>query len=695
MSIARMPIAGPLFDPLEARVLLEGSPFPTLQMLEDPGDAVIRLSSAYGDVDIELFHSAAPNTTATFLSLLNSGAYTGTFFHSLEGGVRLSAGVDRFSNADGLSARDGLFPADAPPTRANLERTVAMPVVTPNGTPETTGEFVFNLGDNSGSDGGYAVFGKVIQGWSVVLQIAALPVLDLSGFFPGNPAGAALTHVPVTNDGSTPPAVTEDLLVPIGEMQAIKPRGTPAFYTERLYFPDGYSWERTFESIELLNPGTEASSFQILVRYEHGPRDQVVSTGEVAAQERQSVVISPGFGHKSSIVRNFEPYGYEVWSTSPIVAGFRHKDFKAGVGESFFRPASLPDQAAMREWSFVQAARSTEDSRIFLLWLNTTGSDATVTVTFYFADADPIQQTFSLGAHRRGGANLFDITDRDDSPHHHATYIGARVTADQDIVASMSRYDQHTESEDDGGGDRGGLATLGTPGGGAAVGVTPGAARGPDTPLAVLNTGDTEATVTFTVIQEGDGTSTNQVVHVPAGRLVVLSGSGSPASLASHGQFFSLRYSADHPVTVGFVPLPGKSTGTPSAIFAALTTHFADARVFTAPRGGPFGQQSLSLFNPGDTDAHVTITFSFAGAAPVSAPGFTLGAGAATHRKITEFASLIAQWLGGVTPRTPYSLTIESDAPIVAQTTQLNSDGRAELGMTLGQWVPLASLGVS
>jgi hypothetical protein len=33
-----------------------------------------------------------------------------------------------------------------------------------------------------------------------------------------------------------------------------------------------------------------------------------------------------------------------------------------------------------------------------------------------------------------------------------------------------------------------------------------------------------------------------------------------------------------------------------------------------------------------------------------------------------------------------------SDVPIVAQATQLNGDGKAELGMTLEQWVLLSSI---
>jgi hypothetical protein len=177
---------------------------------------------------------------------------------------------------------------------------------------------------------------------------------------------------------------------------------------------------------------------------------------------------------------------------------------------------------------------------------------------------------------------------------------------------------------------------------------------------------------------------------VPAGRLLVLTGDANPASLSRHGQFYSLRYSADHKVTVGFVLPPGRTTGTPSAVFAATDTFFADARVFTAPRGAPFGQQSISLFNPGAAATTVTVTLLFDHHDPVEVTTLILGVGASRHLKLTEFTSLIAQRLGGLhnLPSHAYSLAIHSDSPIVAQTSQLDSDGRAELGMTLGAWTP-------
>ena len=72
--------------------------------------------------------------------------------------------------------------------------------------------------------------------------------------------------------------------------------------------------------------------------------------------------------------------GHWSSSTAPIAAGLRHKDFKIGVGESFFRPDSLPNPAAMQEWTFNQAALGFGNSEVFLVWQDVEGADNEVTL---------------------------------------------------------------------------------------------------------------------------------------------------------------------------------------------------------------------------------------------------------------------------------------------------------------------------
>jgi hypothetical protein len=293
--------------------------------------------------------------------------------------------------------------------------------------------------------------------------------------------------------------------------------------------------------------------------------------------------------------------------------------------------------------------------------------------------------TIPTEAHRRGGINLRDLTT---IPAGH-DFVGARIQSDQNIVAAISRYDQRSGGNN---GDEGAILALGTPGGGAVSGLAPGSRRGGLDPVVVLNTNSTPATITFFVLEEGETTPIQRQATVPAGRILVLDDANNPSTAAHPGKFFSLRYTSDVPVTVGITTSAFRGTGTGLSPYAALETHFADGRAFTAPAGSPFGQQGLSVFNPNTGDATVRIIFRFDDNSSLTTEPFTVGAGESIHRRINQYASELAQHLNGLggLMHKPYSLTLLSDIPVVSQVTQLTGDGKAELGMTLGQWVALS-----
>ena len=69
------------FGILESRQLFANTALPTLAMLENPNNAVVRFETSLGDVDVELFSTQAPITTANFLNYVNGGKYDETFFH--------------------------------------------------------------------------------------------------------------------------------------------------------------------------------------------------------------------------------------------------------------------------------------------------------------------------------------------------------------------------------------------------------------------------------------------------------------------------------------------------------------------------------------------------------------------------------------------------------------------------------------
>ena len=139
----------------------------------------VRVSTALGNFDIELFDSTAPVTVANFLSYVNSGRFNGTFIHRSEPGFVIQGGWLSY-NQTSNSLNE--IQVDAPIVNefniSNTRGTVAMAKLGGNPNSATSQWFV-NLADNPGLDsnnGGFTVFGTVIgDGMDTVDAIARLP----------------------------------------------------------------------------------------------------------------------------------------------------------------------------------------------------------------------------------------------------------------------------------------------------------------------------------------------------------------------------------------------------------------------------------------------------------------------------------------------------------------------------------------
>ena len=143
----------------------------------------VKLVTSMGDIVLELNPAKAPKTVANFLQYVQDKHYDGTVFHRV---------------IDGFMVQGGGFTADMAqkPTRApvaleaanglkNDTYTVAM---ARTGNPDSaTAQFFINVKDNTmlnapKPDGhGYAVFGKVVEGKSVVDKIRAVPTGNKGG----------------------------------------------------------------------------------------------------------------------------------------------------------------------------------------------------------------------------------------------------------------------------------------------------------------------------------------------------------------------------------------------------------------------------------------------------------------------------------------------------------------------------------
>ena len=134
---------------------------------------MVEMKTSQGTFVIELFADKAPKSAANFLQYAQDGFYNGTVFHRV---------------IDGFMIQGGGFTSDMQqkPTRAPIDNEAKNGLKNGAGTlamartsnpHSATAQFFINLKDNGfldypGQDGwGYAVFGKVTQGFDMVQKI--------------------------------------------------------------------------------------------------------------------------------------------------------------------------------------------------------------------------------------------------------------------------------------------------------------------------------------------------------------------------------------------------------------------------------------------------------------------------------------------------------------------------------------------
>ncbi|OYY47924.1 MAG: cyclophilin [Methylophilaceae bacterium 17-43-7] len=146
---------------------------------------MVKLSTNFGDITIELDAEKAPITAANFLQYVEKGFYEGVIFHRVMNGFMVQGG--------GFDANMKQKPTDAPIKNeadnglANNKYTVAMARTS---VPDSaSSQFFINVADNdflnhtapTSSGWGYCVFGKVVEGMDVVDKIKAVPTTSRAG----------------------------------------------------------------------------------------------------------------------------------------------------------------------------------------------------------------------------------------------------------------------------------------------------------------------------------------------------------------------------------------------------------------------------------------------------------------------------------------------------------------------------------
>jgi cyclophilin family peptidyl-prolyl cis-trans isomerase len=159
------------------------------------GNPRVKLETSMGDIVIELDSQKAPITVKNFLQYTEEGFYDGKIFHRvmkdfmIQGGGFTPDMKDKPTHEPIVNeANNGL---------KNLKGTIAM--ARTNNPNSATAQFFINHKNNPALDypqrGGYAVFGKVIQGIDVVDAIANVKTTTKPATRNGQPTD--LENVPV------------------------------------------------------------------------------------------------------------------------------------------------------------------------------------------------------------------------------------------------------------------------------------------------------------------------------------------------------------------------------------------------------------------------------------------------------------------------------------------------------------------
>lgn len=161
---------------------------------DPPGKPRVLIETNLGSITVELEPEKAPNTATNFLGYVRAGHYDNTIFHEVMRdhvviGGSFTADLQEKSAAQGAiynEARNGM---------SNVRETIAMSRQ-PDNKNSATCQFFFNLADNSGlldhkesptgetadQDFGYCVFGRVVEGMTVVDSIGNVKVQARGGF---------------------------------------------------------------------------------------------------------------------------------------------------------------------------------------------------------------------------------------------------------------------------------------------------------------------------------------------------------------------------------------------------------------------------------------------------------------------------------------------------------------------------------
>jgi peptidyl-prolyl cis-trans isomerase A (cyclophilin A) len=138
----------------------------------DDKHPVVVLDTSMGKITIELNREKAPISVENFLKYVDAGFYDNLIFHRVMPTFMIQGGGFDQDMREKTDGQLGTIKNEAQNGLKNERCTVAM--ARRQDRDSAQNQFYINVRDNDGLDGGYAVFGKVIEGMEFVDKIKSV-----------------------------------------------------------------------------------------------------------------------------------------------------------------------------------------------------------------------------------------------------------------------------------------------------------------------------------------------------------------------------------------------------------------------------------------------------------------------------------------------------------------------------------------
>jgi len=143
----------------------------------------IKTSLSAETIKVNLFDTTTPETVVNFLNYIDEGLYTNSVLHRAVPDFIVQGGGFTFNGEWPLTALSPNATVKNEPVYSNVKGTIAM-AKKGNSVHSATNQWFFNLVDNSNNldrqNGGFTVFGQVIEGMDIVEKVAQLKLCDSS-----------------------------------------------------------------------------------------------------------------------------------------------------------------------------------------------------------------------------------------------------------------------------------------------------------------------------------------------------------------------------------------------------------------------------------------------------------------------------------------------------------------------------------